>query len=173
MSVSKPRNAIFVGFGLALVWEAMTGDFQIGNFMFGWVLGSLLWLTLPPKPAPPKSLASYNPRPTNPVKWIRFALYFVWTILAANREMSVAVLRSIRSYDHLKPAIVEIPLNVRRASEITLLANWITLTPGTLTLDVTPEGDRLFVHTYHVGESAEAFVQEIKKFEKHVEDLFV
>ena len=52
--------------------------------------------------------------------------------------------------------------------EITLLANLITLTPGTLTLDVSADKRQMFVHFMHVDDPAEA-VQEIKSgFERRI-----
>ena len=46
----------------------------------------------------------------------------------------------------LRPAIVAVPLAVDRDAEIALLANLITLTPGTLSLDVSPDRRTLYVH---------------------------
>jgi multicomponent Na+:H+ antiporter subunit E len=72
----------------------------------------------------------------------------------------------------MRPAIVAIPLDLRGDLEITLLANLITLTPGTLSLDVSSDKRVLYVHSMYVTDIA-AFRSEIKNgFEKRVKELF-
>ena len=67
---------------------------------------------------------------------------------------------------------VAVPLDVTRPSSITLLANIITLTPGTLSLDVAPSGNVLYVHAMHV-QDADAFRKEIKDgFERYIKEIF-
>jgi multicomponent Na+:H+ antiporter subunit E len=61
----------------------------------------------------------------------------------------------------MTPAIVAIPLDIDSDGEITLLANMITLTPGTLSLDVSDDRRFLYVHGMHIKD-IEAFKQEIK-----------
>lgn len=164
--------SVIVGGLLGVLWVVLTGDYGVGNFLFGWGAGSVLWSILPKAPAPPSGKQTPRRIPKNPLKILRFGLYFIWTIITANIEMAKAVIKSLRGFEYLKPAIIAVPLEIRRASEITLLANWITLTPGTLTIDVTPQGDRIFVHTYNMGDSAESFIAEIKLLESEVEALF-
>ena len=73
----------------------------------------------------------------------------------------------------MRPAIVAIPLDVRRDFEITLLANLITLTPGTLSLDVSSDKRVLYVHSMYVDD-IDAFRREIKNgFERRVKELFL
>jgi multicomponent Na+:H+ antiporter subunit E len=70
------------------------------------------------------------------------------------------------------PAIVALPLDVDTDAEITLLANMITLTPGTLSMDVSDDRSVLFVHVVH-GEEPEKVKQDIKQvFEKLVHEVF-
>ncbi len=47
---------------------------------------------------------------------------------------------------HIKPAIIAFPLTAKSDAEITLLANLITLTPGTLSVDVSEDRQRLYIH---------------------------
>ena len=65
-----------------------------------------------------------------------------------------------------------VPLEVTSPAAITLLANLITLTPGTLSLDVAPNGRVLYVHAMHV-QDAGAFRREIKEgFERYIKEIF-
>ena len=72
----------------------------------------------------------------------------------------------------LHPAIIAFPLTVTSDAEITLLANLITLTPGTLSLDVSDDRQFLFIHAIDVIDR-EAFIRDLKDgFERHVLEVF-
>lgn len=60
-----------------------------------------------------------------------------------------------------RPGILKVPLDLERTGQITLLAHLVTLTPGTVALDVTPERDALYVHVMFLDDR-EAEIREIK-----------
>jgi multicomponent Na+:H+ antiporter subunit E len=71
----------------------------------------------------------------------------------------------------MRPGIVAIPLDLEGDAAITLLANLVTLTPGALSLDVSPDRTVLYVHTMYMDD-AETFRREIKQgFERRVKEL--
>ena len=144
----------------AILWVALTGEANSYNFMLGFILGYLaLHLTNPQ--------ARYV-RLTSLV--IAFSGYFFWSIIVSNYQMGWTVLFP---NGRLKPAIVAIPLDLNHRGGITLLANWITLTPGTLSLDISADQKILYVHTIHVGSDVDAFRQQINQyFERRVIELF-
>jgi len=59
------------------------------------------------------------------------------------------------------PAIVAVPLEARTAAEITLLSSLITMTPGSLSIDVADDGSVIYVHSMFV-EDVDAFRASIK-----------
>jgi len=70
------------------------------------------------------------------------------------------------------PAIVAVPLSVKTDLQITLLANLITLTPGTLSIDVSEDKKFLFVHLMY-GANPDKAIAEIKSgFEKKILEVF-
>jgi multicomponent Na+:H+ antiporter subunit E len=72
----------------------------------------------------------------------------------------------------MQAAIVAIPLDAESDLEITVLANLITLTPGTLSLDVSPDRKTLYIHAMHVDD-VEEFRQDIKqRMERRVMEVF-
>ena len=81
-----------------------------------------------------------------------FGLFFIWELILANVRVAIDVLRPV---PRMKPAVVAVPLDDFSDGEVTLLANFITLTPGTLSLDVVnnaAENARtLYVHAMHAG----------------------
>ncbi len=71
----------------------------------------------------------------------------------------------------LRPAVVSVPLDLRSENSITLLSNLITLTPGTLSLDVSSDRSILFVHVLWL-EDADKFREELKNgYERRIKEL--
>jgi multicomponent Na+:H+ antiporter subunit E len=70
----------------------------------------------------------------------------------------------------MRPGVVAIPLDVQTDAEITLLANLITLTPGTLSLDVSTDRRVLYIHVMYIdNDDVEAVRRKIKEgFERRV-----
>ena len=85
----------------------------------------------------------------SPVRIFWFLLYvpvFFYYVVKANIDV---VYRALHPKMPIKPGIVKIKTNLKTASGITALANSITLTPGTLTVDLTDDGF-LYVHWINV-----------------------
>ena len=73
---------------------------------------------------------------------------------------------------HMTPGIVGVPLDIKSDAEITMLANLITLTPGTLSLDVSEDKKVLYVHSMYIT-NREDFINGIKNgFEKRIKQLY-
>lgn len=78
-----------------------------------------------------------------------FLAYFAWEFLVANAEVLWEILRP---HPAAAPAIVAVPLRCRTRLEVVAMANLITLTPGTLTVEVTEDPPALYVHGMFAGE---------------------
>lgn len=146
---------------LALAWIALTGTFTPTNFALGFVAGFiLLWLTQR------LMLPSNYFRKVPQV--IGFVWFFLWELVKANLRMMVTVLSPRLT---IRPAVIAIPLDARSDIEITLLANLITLTPGSLYLDVSQDRCVMYVHTMHVDDP-DLFRYRIKSgFERRVMEV--
>ncbi len=145
---------------LALVWLALSGVLTWQNFLLGFVLGYvILWLN-----QRSQGRRSYVQKT---ITILRFATFYLWELVLANLRAAVSVLRPL---NQLRPAIVGVPLRVRSDAEITLLANLITLTPGTLTLDVSSDRKMLYIHTVEMDDP-ESFRQMIWALEDRVEEV--
>ena len=143
---------------LTFVWVALTGTFTGFNLVFGFVLGFwVLWLI---------DRKDQNRRYFRVVpRAIGFLLYFLYELIKANLQVAYEVMTPSFA---MSPGIVRVPLDVRSDLEITLLANVISLTPGTLSLDVSTDRSVLYVHAMYVGDKEE-FIQGIKNgFERRI-----
>lgn len=122
--------------GLAVLWMSLHGEFSSGHFVVGFIIGYLILLAS--RPALPDS--SY----TRKVWQIgNLAVYLVWHILLANVQIAWRVLRPRLK---IRPAMIAVPLRARTDVEVTILANLITLTPGTVTVDIAADRSTLYVH---------------------------
>ena len=82
------------------------------------------------------------------LNWLRlFAFFAKELVLSALKVAWLAVQPQVR----LRPAIIAYPLTLVSDLQITILANMITLTPGTLSVDVSEDRKTLFIHAIDVG----------------------
>ncbi|MCR4265324.1 Na+/H+ antiporter subunit E [Nitratireductor sp. ZSWI3] len=121
---------------LALTWTAVSGSFTLANFIFGFLLGAGTLYLIREQVG---SLGYF----ARSVKVISLALLFLYELVLSAWRVAVLV---ITPKMDLKPGIFAYPLKVDRDFEITLLANLITLTPGTLSVDVSEDRRFLYVH---------------------------
>jgi multicomponent Na+:H+ antiporter subunit E len=143
---------------LALAWAALTGSFTLLNLGAGFALsyGILLFAQQAVGPSPYFSKVRIG---------FKFVLFFIRELVLSNLRVAYDV---ITPRYHMKPSIVAVPLDAKTDAEITLLANLITLTPGTLSLDVSEDRKVLFVHALYVDDP-DALRKEIKDgFERRV-----
>ena len=126
---------------LTVVWVGLWGDVSAANVLGGLALAVLLVARLPLTDIHETGLV-------RPLGVLRFAFFFAGDLVRA----SVQVVRLVLSPRPLRPAVIAVP--VRGASDglLTLLANAISLTPGTLTLEVDRPRSTLDVHVIDGGE---------------------
>ena len=143
---------------LALAWGAVTGSFQPLNLAFGFALGSLvLWLI-----REQFGTTGYFQRTQ---RLISLGLLFLYELVLS----SLRVARSVLTPGYpFKSGFVAFPLTTDRDVEITLLANLITLTPGTLSVDVSDDRRTLYIHAIDVPDP-EALCRDIADgFERRI-----
>jgi multicomponent Na+:H+ antiporter subunit E len=97
-----------------------------------------------------------------------YLVTFVWELLTANFEVAYRVLAPSMP---INPAVMEVPLRIESDLAITTLANSITLTPGTLTMDYDPERNSLYVHSID-GTERKAIVEPIRQWEDYLLVIF-
>jgi multicomponent Na+:H+ antiporter subunit E len=84
----------------------------------------------------------------NPKRWVTFLAYlfpFFLAMAKANVDVAYRVITG-----RINPGIVKIDPKLENDMSLTILANSITLTPGTLSVDVKPETNELFVHWINI-----------------------
>ena len=148
---------------LTIVWVFLQNEFSWGMAVFGLILGILIpYATSPWWPSSPQSFSM--------TKMSGYALIVLWDIIVANIEVAWIVLTVPN--DKLKPAWISIPLDLRSPEAITMLAGTITLTPGTVSADLSDKGHCLLVHVLHTDD-ADAVRDDIKtRYEARLKEIF-
>ncbi len=148
---------------LAIVWVLLQNEVTSGMVVFGIILGILIpFITAVWWPDTPQGFRFG--------KMISYSLIVLWDILVANVQVAWIVLTKPNA--RLKPAWIVIPLELREPEAITILAGTITLTPGTVSADLSDEGHSLLVHVLHTDDPG-AVRDEIKtRYERRLLGIF-
>lgn len=148
---------------LAVVWILLQNQFSAGMAVFGIILGIII----------PRMTAIWwpdRPKGLRLGKMIPYSILVLWDILVANIQVAWIVISVPNS--KLKPAWIVIPLELRQPEAITILAGTITLTPGTVSADLSDEGHSLLVHVLHTDDP-DAVVVDIKtRYERRLKEIF-
>lgn len=149
---------------LAVVWTLLQNDVSAGMIVFGVILGVII----------PFGTSIWWPdRPSGfrIGKMISYSFLVIWDIFVANVQVAWIVLT--RPNDKLRPAWIEVPLDLRQPEAISVLAGTITLTPGTVSADLSDEGHSLLVHALD-ADDPNAVRDEIKdRYERRLKEIFV
>ena len=143
---------------LTLAWATFTGSFSALNLLFGFLLSIFaLWLI-----RGEVGTFGYFSRSRRIISLILLFLYEL--VMSAWR---VAVLVMSPKLD-IKPGIFAFPLTVQNDMQITILANMITLTPGTLSVDVSDDKKYIYVHAIDASDPEAARRDIAEGFEKKI-----
>ena len=136
---------------LTLIWVALTGAFIYINMFIGFFISYfVLWIIS--RTSSDKRYFTIAP------KMVGFFFFFLYEMLKANIQVAREVMSPRLK---MKPGIVKIELEAKTDLEITFLANLISLTPGTLVIDVSDDRKIMYVHGIYVDDR-EKFIQSIK-----------
>ncbi|EEA94063.1 Na+/H+ antiporter subunit E [Pseudovibrio denitrificans] len=147
---------------LAAAWGAVTGSFTPLNLIFGFVLSSIALFLIREQIA----FRDYFQRGGKVV--ILAGSFFKELVLSSWRVLMIVIRPKIK----LHPGIIAVPLSVTEDFEITLLANMVTLTPGTLSVDVSEDRKVLFVHCLNVPDPEETIDGIKNGFERQILEAF-
>jgi multicomponent K+:H+ antiporter subunit E len=149
---------------LAVVWVLLQNDITAGMVVFGIILGIVIpWMTSVWWPDTPKGFRLG--------KMISYSIIVIWDIMVANIQVAWIVITVPNA--RLKPAWIVVPLKLRQPEAITVLAGTITLTPGTVSADLSDEGHSLLVHVLHTDDP-DGVRDEIKtRYERRLLEIFV
>lgn len=135
-------NLFVVNLLMALLWTLLQGRLGVDTLLIGFLIGYVTLSVL--YRSSDKRKKSYL---SKTLQLIGFMLYYMKELVVSSVQVAVDVLKPL---PHIRPGVVGIPLTAKTDLEITLLANLISLTPGTLSLDVSQDHKILYIHAMYV-----------------------
>jgi multicomponent K+:H+ antiporter subunit E len=148
---------------LIVIWVMLANRISVGTVVFAVILAVII-------PLISQSFWPGRPKVGNLWAIFEYGLIVLWDILVAN--VVVAGLVLFRKADSLEPASVTVPLDLTSPEAITALAGTITMTPGTVTIDLSRDARSLLVHCLHAPDP-QAVVDDIKsRYERRLKEIF-
>lgn len=138
------RSFLF-NIAIAFLWSLLNGAINDANLIIGFIIGYIIL----------GSIRRENESTSYFVKvsqTIRFILVFLKELIISSLRVAYDV---VTPTDYAKPGIIAVPIDAKTDSEITLLANVISLTPGTLSLDVSKDRKFLYIHAMFIDDPDE------------------
>lgn len=155
------KAQILSNLSLAFLWMAFTGSWSGSGFIIGYLIGVVFVMLLRPFWSAPLYLSRV---------WAIIKL--TWIFIKELVLSSFAVIRYILTPKlAIQPGIFAYHTELKSDWEVTLLSCLICLTPGTLTLEVSKEGDTLYIHAMNI-EDVDLHADQIRNsFEKAIMEV--
>ncbi|NIZ14832.1 Na+/H+ antiporter subunit E [Phaeobacter sp. HF9A] len=148
---------------LTVTWLLLVNRFSLNSLLFGFFLGLLI-------PVATQPYWPDRPKLKKPLKLISYLGLVIWDILVAN--IVVAKIVVFMPNSKRRPGWVEIPLDIRTPEAIATLGGTITMTPGTLTADISAQGRSLLVHCLHAPDPDEVRDEIKTRYEARLKEIF-
>ena len=146
---------------LWLVWQILH-DFSRGHM----VLGAVFAIVIPWIVAPLSEEAAVAKKP---IKAVTYTFRLLIDIVVSNYDVAKRVLQSNRS---LKPAFIAVPLDIKESVPLTIFTSSVSLTPGTVSVELSDDRKWLYVHVLHL-EDEQALISLIKhRYEAPLKEIF-
>lgn len=148
---------------LVLVWLGLANTFTLGNL----ILGATLGLVIPIVTAP---YWPDRPKVSKPLKIIEYYSIVLWDIIVANVQVAAIIL--FRREKNIRSHWIPVPIELKSAEAITVLAGTITMTPGTVSATLSADGSSILVHCLHTDDP-DAVRDGIKsRYEGRLKEIF-
>lgn len=146
---------------LTFVWAALTGSFTAVNLLVGFVFAFVVLRIAFHNPRDPGSYFTKLPQIAY------FVVYFIYDLVKSNIRVAWDVLTPTHL---MRPGVIAYPLELEGDGSITLFANLISVTPGTLSLDISDDRRVLYIHVMYLDDE-NAVRRDIKALERRVKAI--
>lgn len=147
---------------LFVVWLLLNNSIAPGHL----VLAAFLALVIP---LLTHGMQNTQPSIHKPLLSLRYALMVIGDIIIANFEVAFLVIGPNKK---LKPAFVAIPIDIEYELPITILASTVSLTPGTVSAEISEDKKWLYVHTLNLTDKDELIAQIKHRYERPLREIF-
>ena len=110
-----------------------------------------------------------RPRLRQPLKILAYVLMLFWDITLANLTVARLILGPT---SRLRPAFLRLPLELSNDFAIVVLSSTISLTPGTVSADISPDRRSLLIHALDVENPEQTVAQLKNRYERPLQEIF-
>jgi len=147
---------------LFTIWLLLNNSLSAGHLLLATILAIII-------PWAVNSMTTDRPRIQKPMLAISYLFLVLKDILSANFTVALLVIGPVKK---LNPGFIAVPLDITSELGITLLASTVSLTPGTVSADISEDQKWLYIHALHL-ENSEALIAEIKsRYEAPLKEIF-
>lgn len=146
---------------LFVVWQFLADGVSGASVVMGLILATII-------PQVTHRFWPDSPRVQKPWVLVKYLLVVFYDIVVASISVSILILNPRRP----RPAFVSYPLTLDHPMAITILASTISLTPGTVSSDVSDDGELLLIHALDVDDDAELIRTIHERYEKPLMEMF-
>lgn len=148
---------------LGILWLLLVNKLALGSIIMAAILGTII----------PLITSAYwpgRPRIARPFEMLGYIGIVLYDVVVSS--FAVAKIILFMPQDQIKSAFITVPIDLTTPEAITLLAGTITMTPGTLTADISSDGTMLLIHSLHAPDP-DAIRDEIKtRYEARLKRIF-
>lgn len=154
-----PFHTVF----LLIIWLLLNNTVAFGHVLLGLFLGiTIPWICKP--------LRIPQPKYAKPFKLFSYTAMVLKDVVVANIEVALLVLGPAKN---IKPGFVAVPLDLKDDLPITMLASTVTMTPGTVSSEVSEDKRFMYVHVLNMPEDEQEVVTFIKqRYEANIKEIF-
>lgn len=148
---------------LVIVWQMLVNEITAGSLLLGLLLGVVIPVVTSP-------YWPNRPKLRRPLKFFSFAMIVLWDICVANLVVARVIL--FRRNTDLRSTWITVPLDLTSPEAITVLAGTITMTPGTVSSDLSACGRALLVHCLDAPDPDATRRQIKQRYERRLKEIF-
>lgn len=147
---------------LFVVWLLLNNSYSLGNIILAAVVSWLILFLV-------SGLQTAEAKVKKPWLAGRYVAVMLYDIFVSNVIVAKQVLGPTH---HLRPGFIAVPLDITQSLPITLLASTISLTPGTVSTELSKDRKTLYIHALHVENEAELIAEIKKRYEAPLMEIF-
>lgn len=159
--MASMASQFLLNLAMAMVWELLFPEWTLAAFLVGYAIGAIILTIVYSRE--PKNFYLYRLYKA----FILLLIFFKEVILSGLNVFRYAFMPLSR----LKPGIIKMEVDFENEAELVLISNMITLTPGTMTLEISPDNKTIYIHALDCSDP-EALIDSVRKtFEKPIKEV--
>jgi multicomponent Na+:H+ antiporter subunit E len=152
---------VLINLFIGVIWMFLQDDWSVLTFFSGYLFGLLVLFIL----------RRYLPTKFYLITLIAILQLFIVFIYELFTSSILVIQQVLRPKINITPGIFTLETDLEGDLEVTLLALLLTLTPGSVVVEVSPDSKRFYIHAMDIPESSDAVIQSTAKFEKAIKKV--